>query len=826
MVRFLKSIILALRQLNPELGHNILEQLHLKAPSSLQDLHQIASSLTNSILKNLSEPFGLVLDDLHWINEPRVYQMLDFLLEHLPPQMRLIIATRYDPPLALARLRARGQLTELRLSDLKFNHREITTFLNDKLNLQLSESDLNLLQNRSEGWAAGVQMLASSLDRCVNLQDRAAFVARVVETDRYLFDYLVEEVLELQELKIRTFLLETSILTELTPEICEAVTGHSDAAAILSELYRRNLFMVALDERRHIYRYHDLFAEFLQEHLRQETPQMVAYLYKCAAHAQTAPAKAIRYFLAGELWEEALTEIIQAAPRTLEQGLLDSLHNWIETFPLEIQKSNPWLLYYKGTLANYQWRFSTAKNFFEQALSRFEKDGIATGLAETRLSLEKSNWYEQGNTYTNYYLLQQIFDGTTSLRTRIRTLILLALHDVMEGNWQAACIKADSLLESAAECNDPLIIIGLGNELATIFYGLPGAFARLIRLEEIVLAKITNKQDYWQIIGQAVRFLINLWEGRWKQSIQDIETYCDNSVVITNLPTRIIILEEMLPMFYALEKDYATARQLIEATIENLAQPEIQPFMTRWLAINLYWQGRILWEEGKLPQARQVLARLKAFEYHQEWAFEPLLRDLLNGLLLMTEKRYPEAKTAFLKALPVQNRISFTIQYNDVRILLAYLSLMEEKPTEALTELAVVLEEYRQEGRPGLLIWQGRKLIIPLLQLAVKQNLETEFATHVLELLGEPAQAAEAVGDHSLIQEIQPLRVAHTGEILTARELEVIKLLIARSSNREIAHQLIISEETVKAHVSNILRKLNITSRYEVAAYARKFNLI
>jgi len=261
-VRFLACLIVVLGRLVPGCGDTAQGLLAgPPAPPTLRprsgqalggerragaDTRRVIAALINDIVAANPDPFALILDDLHLITEPAVYVALDYLLERLPAQMRLVVGTRHDPPLALARLRARGQIAELGLTDLRFTLDETTQFLNGKLGMALLPDDLMTLQERTEGWPAGLRLLASSLDRIPDRAGRRAFVQTVAHTPRYIFDFLAEEVLERQEPALRTFLLETSILDELTPTRCQAVTGRGDAPALLEDLYRRNLFITTV----------------------------------------------------------------------------------------------------------------------------------------------------------------------------------------------------------------------------------------------------------------------------------------------------------------------------------------------------------------------------------------------------------------------------------------------------------------------------------------------------------------------------------------------------------------------------------------------------
>ena len=249
--------------------------------------------------------FILVLDDYHVIDAEPVDDALTFLLEHLPPQMHLVIATREDPHLPLARLRARGQLTELRAADLRFTPAEAAEFLNQVMGLNLSAEDIAALETRTEGWIAGLQLAALSMQ---GRSDTASFIQAFTGSHRFVLDYLVEEVLQRQPERVRSFLLQTAILDRLSGPLCDAVTGREDGKGMLDALERGNLFVVPLDDKRQWYRYHHLFADVLQAHLMEEQPDQVSSLHRRASawyEQNGLPSDAIRHALAAKDFERA-----------------------------------------------------------------------------------------------------------------------------------------------------------------------------------------------------------------------------------------------------------------------------------------------------------------------------------------------------------------------------------------------------------------------------------------------------------------------------------------------------------------------------------------
>ena len=248
------------------------------------------------------------------IDSKPVDNALTFLLEHLPPQMHLVITTREDPNLPLARLRVRNQLTELRATDLRFTPSEAAEFLNQVMGLNLSVEDVAALETRTEGWIAGLQLAALSMQ---GHQDVPGFIQAFAGDHRYIVDYLVEEVLQRQPESIRSFLLQTSILDRLNGSLCDAVTGQTGGKARLETLQRGNFFLIPLDDKRHWYRYHHLFADVLHMHLMTEQPDQVPTLHRRASEwyeQNGLTADAIRHALAGEDFERAADLIELAMP--------------------------------------------------------------------------------------------------------------------------------------------------------------------------------------------------------------------------------------------------------------------------------------------------------------------------------------------------------------------------------------------------------------------------------------------------------------------------------------------------------------------------------
>ena len=310
----------------------------------LQSAQPPIEAVLAAVLNELSavpNDVDLVLDDYHLVDGPDIRAGMVFLLEHLPPHVHLVISTRADPLLPLARLRARGELVEVRAADLRFTPDEVAAYLNDVIGLDLSAKDIAALEGRTEGWIAALQLAALSMQ---GRDDIGGFIAGFAGDDRYIVDYLVEEVLTRQTDQVRTFLLRTCLLDRLSGPLCDAVTGEPGGRATLEALDRANLFVVPLDNNRHWYRYHHLFADMLQAHLQDERPDEIADLHRRASQwydQDGQPLPAVRHALAAGDVERAADLVELAIPALQRNRQEATIRGWLDVIPDEVVRMRP-----------------------------------------------------------------------------------------------------------------------------------------------------------------------------------------------------------------------------------------------------------------------------------------------------------------------------------------------------------------------------------------------------------------------------------------------------------------------------------------------------
>ncbi len=333
---FWSYVIAALQTLIPGLAETARARLAGSQSQTEQNLTELLNELSA-----LPQEVVLILEDYHMIDSPQIHSEVSFFVEHLPENVHLVIATRADPALSLARLRARGDLVEIRASDLSFNRDETNTYLNGVMGLTLTDEQVGVLEERTEGWIAALQLAALSMQ---GRDDVAGFIGNFAGSDRYIVDYLVEEVLGLQQPDMRDFLLQTSILERLTGPLCEEVTGQEDGTATLEMLERANLFTVPLDDHRQWYRYHHLFADVLRARLLYEQPDHVMELHRRASNwleLNGYRAEAVQHALAGEEFERAADLVEMTLPQLRQNRQEATMRLWLDAIPDDLYENRP-----------------------------------------------------------------------------------------------------------------------------------------------------------------------------------------------------------------------------------------------------------------------------------------------------------------------------------------------------------------------------------------------------------------------------------------------------------------------------------------------------
>jgi LuxR family maltose regulon positive regulatory protein len=834
-VRFVTALIAALQHLDPACGATAQSLLTSHVQLGAEVRH-VTSVLINDVLETLADPFVLILDDLHRIVEPSIFVTLDYLLEHRPPQLHLVVATRVDPPLALARLRARGELSELRLAALRFSEEETSVFLNQRLNLGLSAADLALLHSRTEGWAVGLRLLASSLDRVPSVQDRKLLIRYLAKTDRSVFEFLAEEVFNNQEAEIRGFLLQTSILPELTPTLCRAVTRRADAGSVLEALYRRNLFLVQIApsqelgnrepggatrfDRPHLetgdpprerrYRYHDLFAEFLRHKLGETWPERIPDLHLRAAQAESEPARAVDHYLAAAGWREAADLIERIGAEMFTRGYLDTLSRWINALPASVREGRPRLLHYLSNCAFWKGAWPEVQGLLEHALRGFEAAGDEAGQGEVLLDLAICA-SGQGHLERSGALYGQALAKPVPPHTQVQALLGRALARGAIGDWQ----------QTVRDFNAAMALVEQSGELAPLhlltlqFFhpGLavvPGGLEHLQRICDQARTQVGSEVSPSRLMVEEMTTILHLFRGQLAEAVRSGERALALRERLGGHPFLSLNAALFLMIAHAARGNYAAVEPLFDVVFLGVDQ-RVQPSPD--LPIYLFYAGRVRWLQGRLREARQIYDQMRALMQDPRRALPEtrICRAWLGSLLEGAKGHYREAERVLRQPEVLGQPDRGSTIHGSTRLMLARLYWRQDRQREALAELAPVLAYHEQLGIPFPILVEGQS-VVPLLRLAVEEGVRERYAASLLALLGAD-------------DEPRPVHVPHTGETLTAREVEVLRFVVAGHSNRAIAEHLVISVWTVKSHLTKIYRKLDVTSRTQATVCARELGL-
>ena len=369
LLRFWRYIDAALAAIDSRIGEGLRPALY---ESQMPAIHQIVTGLINDIV-GIEKELILVLDDYHVISNQAIHEGMTFLIDHLPPLMHLVIATRADPPLPISRLRARGQLVELRVADLRFTMDEASAFLNNSMNLDLTASDVEALETRTEGWIVGLQLAALSMQ---GHTDKRGFIQAFTGSHHYVLEYLADEILQRQPESLQRFLLETSLLPRMCAPLCNAVTERADSADVLADLNRRNLFVIPLDDEHYWFRYHHLFAELLNGNLQRTRANDLSLLHRRASQwfqENNSVEEALHHAFAIPDYPYASRLVVDNWRRVYHQGRLNTAVQWLDSLPTDFVRQSPplgvaycWTLFVRGDYDRIETYLNEITQVFEQ----------------------------------------------------------------------------------------------------------------------------------------------------------------------------------------------------------------------------------------------------------------------------------------------------------------------------------------------------------------------------------------------------------------------------------------------------------------------------
>jgi LuxR family transcriptional regulator, maltose regulon positive regulatory protein len=828
--RFLAYVIVALRSVDPQLGALSLAPLDTSQPAPVES---ILALLANDILARQTSDLLLVLDDYHVLTAEPIHRAMTFLLDHLPPQLHVVIATRADPPLPLARLRARGQLIELRAADLQFSLEETGAFLQTMTSAVLSSADVAAIERRTEGWIAGLQLTALSLQ---GRTDVDAFLASFTGSHRFVLDYLSEEVLARQSHEIQAFLLQTSILERLSGPLCEAVTGQVDSQAMLETLDRTNLFVTALDDERRWYRYHRLFADMLLSHLQHSQPALVPELHRRASRWYEQYGigdQAISHALATADYERAAGLIEQHYAKIALRGQIHRVLGWITTLPEQVVRSRPLLcilcadlLMFTHQMVAAEARLQDAERYARERAEPSQRGLILGPATSIRAIIARCAGDFERSVSLGYEALKLIPETETHWRA---SAWANAAHSfLVSGDVRPASERMVLDLVDLVQPLDDLMLNLRSIALLARWKVLRGqlreaeatyAQTRQIVPDQRMLPAVTGAASYYFGMGDLLR--------EWNR-LDDAEQYLSAGMELVN-GTITVFADELTLGYLALARlqcakgEWSAATRTVDA-FEHMARQRAfvghlvacAPALKAQFEVargNLALAARWADESGLAldvaepsyvrERAYLTLARVRIAQGRQHPA-GPMLQEALRLLGRLLQDAESKARIGSAIEIWILQALAFSAQRDG---------------KQALATLGRALMFAAPEGYIRLFVDEGAPMLA-LLRQARDHGVVPDYVATLFAAFGDSNSDSEPPAPQ------QPRAPEVWIEPLTEREHEVLLLLATGASNSAIARQLVVSVGTVKRHISNICGKLHVRSRTQALVRAQALRLL
>ena len=805
------------------------------------------TSLINE-LAVLSQDIFLILDDYHVIREQAIYESIQFLLDHLPPRLHLLLASRVEPALPLARLRVRGQVIELHESDLRLNGEEAALFLTRVMGLTLSEEDIGRLERRTEGWIAGLQLAALATRRH---HDVATFIKAFTGSHRFLLDYVQEEILELLPEAQQRFLLQTSVLERMNAEVCQALTGEQASQQMLEALERAHLFLVPLDEERHWYRLHMLFREVLLARLHVTLPEQESRLHREAAlwyHQQEWPHEAIPHALATQDFSFVAELLEGYVERLYLQGELKTLLTWMKQLPEEVLQAHPRLA------TSYLLLFRLLSPFSDQT----EKEYLQRLQAGAERALQPDNPSHLSHAelerlrhrlilLDSWMLsLQALSDGNVEqLSSVAEQMQHMYLDD--DSMWQQhrlapfamAWRMTGNFLPMVAALQEGRQITRMSQHAfqeVQLLWGLIAAYIGLGQLRQAHF-HCQELQDLVNNLGRPlpVAAYPNLFQAQLAYEWNQLEEAKSEALLAIEKTAPLHYMDILMGAYDVLTRccialgDLSGAEHAVRE-MERANQSANIALFRPWIEI---LQVHLWLARGNLIQAVDWAEHTP---YHQEAPFysrEGVSLALVR--IFLAKHQYPQALqvlTTLLSSAEQVRRMGSVVAILALQVAALQASGDTQEAPRVLIRLLTLTEP---EGQIRIFLDAGEPM-----QQALQALLTTETATlspaqsayahTVFAAFGRSPQQAMAESGMPLVSPSIPHTLSCTAspllEPLTRREQEVLQLLAEGATNQEIAKRLVISLTTVKKHIGNLFLKLAAENRTHAVARAREFSLL
>lgn len=797
---FFQYLITALQTINPNIGSDSLALLKSPQWSSQTAL---LTSLIND-LADFPDDIFLVLDDYHWIEQSEIHDALNYLIDHLPAQIHLIVASRSDPSLQLSRLRARGQLVEIRQKDLSLNTNETREFLNHCMGLDLSTDQVDILGSRTEGWVAGLQLAALSIQ---GKDQKTEFIETFSGSHRFVIDYLADEVISNQSPEVRSFFQETAVLDRFSADLCDFITGREDSTQILRYLEESNSFLIPLDDRREWFRYHHLFLDYLRIGMEEQSQAALHIKASQWFLSHDFNSEGVKHaILSGDV-DQAVRAISLAASLAIEQGTFSSLFSWLDTLPDQVVRSNFQLSMYKSFALFFTDSYREASPYAQAAEENLPTD-IPTSLQGQYYCLQAHLSLFTDQLKNGIKFAREALEYLADDDTFYRGLTLNLLGQVLEmrGDVKSAVEIYQQGFNSGYQAKE---MIGT----LVVFTNLVISLNELGRLKE---AKGVCQQLYSEIYekSSAKRMLSNAVYLPWshlsyeENKLEEARKQAKSALDVLNqskVNQGIILSLYILARLHLVEQEWDKFSQLIREGLQIAARTGTANTHGAWFSAleaeaNLV-RGNM---EAVSRWAEKVGFRPDDSPHHWlEWSYFTYTRFLLK---LDRLKEAQQILTAMEASALEGQRFRKLITIN---LLMAHADLNMNKQSSAIQHVDAALSIAAPQGYQRAFFDEDQAI------LEMLPEVRDKYPEFVDEILSKASYALAA-----------PSNTDPLYEPLSERELEVLRLVAKGYSNRQIAEALFVTLGTVKKHLNNTFSKLQVKNRTQAVARARELDFL
>jgi LuxR family transcriptional regulator, maltose regulon positive regulatory protein len=848
--RFLNYLITAIQKAEPGTGERALAMLYSPRTASTKALsaETLLDILVNDLVQ-IPEPIVLVLEDYHVIQTGSIHQSISYLLDHLPPNVHLVLISRAEPPLPLARLRVRGQLVEIRTNDLRFTNEETDEFLNRSMRLNLDFEKVALLSKRTEGWIAGLQLAAVSM---LSRDDLDVFINEFTGSNRYVMDYLVEEVLQQQPDHIQKFLHFTCPLNRLCAKLCDEImaeafdlmgqTGaeltRNESASILSALERANLFIIPLDDRQEWYRYHRLFADLLRKRLGLANPEVEQRIHHRASRwfEQTGNiSEAIDHSFSAEDFDRAASLIEQTAESTLMRSETGLLLNWVEKLPKPLILTRPKLgIFHALALIISSQKYDDVKAQLDQiqeTAAEGELDGEVATLRGLLTML-------QGNLKDSILLSRRALEclGEEQLLFKSLATDNLGMCYVLSGDMPSAVQAFEEAVMLARRSGNIMMAAGALSNLAGLQY-LQGHMREAWSNYKKILDLSTDTGGRrLPVAGKALTGLGEL--AREWNDLEAAANYLSKAVELLSefVEIGLVVCYLSLARVRQSQGDWEKAWKLLSKAQELAQESRSIPIDDRlvevaqalfWIREGNYEQATSWVQKRKLDD--DVLTELSSSA--GSLGFEMIEPEYLTLARLLIAQDQPDKALNILSTLQViDEQKERGRRLVEVLCLQAIAFQAKGEVDTALSVLQRALALAKPEGFVRTFIDEGEP-VLRLLSLAIQRGIEPGYATRLLEAMQTKQSPSHEPTKPSATPAYSPAPFPGKPdpglvEPLSRREIEVLQYIELGLSNAEIGARLVISLSTVKGHTANIYSKLGVNSRTQAVLKAKQLGIL